>query len=121
MKNEQDLVKFSRDWDESITENDPDKIATFISESWTIVGADGITSRQQFLDSIRSGDLTHHTMTSDELHVKIHENTGIITAKGTSAGTYKGISFSLYEWSTSVFILEAGRWKCVQTMLTLVN
>jgi hypothetical protein len=45
-------------------------------------------------------------------------NTGVITSRGTSSGTYKGQPFSLHEWSTSIFALKDEKWFCVLTMLT---
>ena len=57
-------------------------------------------------------------MDSDETSIKFYEDTGIVTSRGTSAGNYKGQSFELYEWSTSIFIRKNGQWLCVHTMLT---
>lgn len=72
---------------------------------WVIVGTgSGISSRADFLGSVISGDLVHSKMSMDENRIKIYGDTAIVTAKGSSEGTYKGGFFSLYEWSTSVFI-----------------
>jgi hypothetical protein len=60
-------------------------------------------------------------MDSDETNITIYGNTGILVSRGTSAGTYNGDNFSLYEWSTSVFIKTEGKWRCVITMLTPAN
>lgn len=43
-------------------------------------------------------------MDSDEFNIKLYGDTGIVINRGTGAGTYNGENFSLYEWSTSVFI-----------------
>jgi hypothetical protein len=60
-------------------------------------------------------------MDADETNISIYGNTGILLARGTSAGTYNGNDFSLYEWSTSVFIKIDGNWLCVSTMVTPAN
>ena len=114
-------MDFSTRWDEAMVSNDADEIGKFMSDDWKIVGSDGITSKSSFLQFISSGILTHNRMDSDETHIDVYGNTGILVSRGTSAGTYNGDNFSLYEWSTSVFIKTEGKWRCVITMLTPAN
>lgn len=116
---ENDLINFGKMWDDSMVSNIADDIGKFMSDDWVIVGTDGgITPKTNFLKWIRSGDLHHTRMDSDDVRIKIYGNTGVITARETSAGIYKGEPFSFYEWSTSVFIYESEKWICVLTMLT---
>jgi hypothetical protein len=122
MSREEELLQFDKNWNEAIENNQVDKIETFLSADWVIVGTEGgITSKDEFLSWIKSGDLAHSRMDSDETRVRVYENTGVITSRGTSAGTYKGQYFELYEWSTSTFIYSQGKWFCVHTMLTPAN
>ena len=117
----QELLDFSRRWDEAMIGNDADAIGEFMSDDWVIVASDGITSRSSFLQLISSGILTHNRMDSDEINIRMYGNTGILVSRGASAGTYNGENFSLYEWSTSVFIKTEERWICILTMLTPAN
>lgn len=114
----QELLEFSKRWDEAMVKNDANEIAKFMSDDWKIIGSDGMTSKSSFLQFISSGILTHNRMDSDEANITIYGNTGIVVSRGTSAGVYNGNSFSLYEWSTSVFIKKEELWLCVLTMLT---
>lgn len=99
--------------------NDPHEISKFMSDDWVIVGTDGgITPKESFIHSIQSGDLNHTRMDAEDSRVRIYENTGVLTSRGTSSGTYKGQPFSFYEWSTSVFVWNNTGWRCVLTMLT---
>lgn len=118
---EQDLINFATLWDEAIVSNDTDKISGFMSDDWVIVGSDGLKTKSTFLNLITLGTVTHNRMDSDELNIKIYGNTGIIVSRGTSAGTYNGHTFSLYEWSTSIFLKNEGQWLCILTMLTPAN
>jgi ketosteroid isomerase-like protein len=116
---EEELVQFGKQWDEAMINNDPSEISKFMSEDWIIVGTEGgITTKQEFLSGIVSGDLTHSVMNSDKTVIKIYDNTAIVTSRGTSAGKYKGADFEFYEWSTSVCIRRQNKWQCVHTMLT---
>jgi len=122
MNPEEELRQLGRQWDEAIVGNDVAEIAKFISDDWVIVGSEGgVTSKNEFLEWIRSGDVTHCRMDSDEMRIKVYDNTGIVTSRGTSAGKYKGQPFDLYEWSSSVFVRNKGKWICVFTMLTPAN
>ena len=119
MTTEDELLQFCLAWDQAMVGNDADEISKFMSDDWILVGTEGgITTKSRFLSFIRSGELTHSRMDSDETSIKFYEDTGIVTSRGTSAGNYKGQSFELYEWSTSIFIRKNGQWLCVHTMLT---
>ena len=112
-----ELTAVSRAWDAAMERNDADEIADFVTADWIIVGSGGITARDAFIEQIRSGTLSHSRMDSDEMHVRVHGNTGTVVSRGTSAGQYRGEQFELYEWSTSVFVRDDARWRCVLTML----
>ncbi len=114
----QQLLDFSKRWDNAMVSNDVKEIAKFMSDNWIIIGSNGITPKSSFLEMISSGALTHNRMDSDEDNVIIYGNTGIIVSRGTSAGKFNNEDFSLYEWSTSVFLKKGVNWQCVLTMLT---
>lgn len=117
-----ELLQFEKDWNKTIENNNVDEIGAFMSDDWVIVGTGGgITSKNEFLGWITSGDLSHSRMDADETRVKVYEDTGIITSRGTSAGKYKDQYFELYEWSTSTCIYRNGKWICVHSMLTPAN
>jgi ketosteroid isomerase-like protein len=119
MNPEQELLHTASQWDEAMINNNAEEIGRFMSEDWVIVGTEGgITSKQDFLQTIMSGDLEHHTMNADETRTRIYGDMAVFTSRGTSAGNYKGMPFEFYEWQTSIFIREQGKWLCVHTMLT---
>ena len=118
MDEEQELILLGKSWDEAMVRNNVEEIAQYMTDDWVIVGSNGITTRGMFLESIKSGSVMHNKMDSDEMTIKIYGDTGIVISRGTSAGTYNGKSFNLYEWSTSVFIRTEGNWRCVSTMVT---
>lgn len=114
-----ELAEVESQWNQAIEANDVYKISFFMSDDWVITGTEGgITAKAAFLEWINCGDLVHHTMEFENQLVQIYGDTGVITARGTSAGTYKGDPFSFFEWSTSVYVKIDGHWKCVNTMIT---
>lgn len=119
MTPEEELILFCKHWDDAMVRNNAEEIGKFMSDDWVIVGTEGgITLKDEFLEGIRSGDLTHSRMDLDEMRVNLYGNTGIVVARGTSAGSYQNQVFELYEWATSVFIRNHKKWICVVTMLT---
>ncbi|RQO75034.1 hypothetical protein DBR43_06575 [Pedobacter sp. KBW06] len=121
MKTEEELIQFEKQWNKALENNDADEISKFMSPDWIIVGSDGITTKSAFLESVRTGILIHNRMDSDKMTAKIYGNTGIIISRGTSAGTYNGQAFQLYEWSSSTYIKKYRKWQCVSTMVTPAN
>ncbi|HMQ07908.1 MAG TPA: nuclear transport factor 2 family protein [Saprospiraceae bacterium] len=117
MTEKETLIQFAILWDAAIVGNNSKEIASFMSEDWKIIGSEGITLRDRFLQLIEDGILMHSKMDSDYITAEVYDTTGIVIARGTSEGTYMGNKFSLYEWSTSVFIKREGKWLCVSTML----
>ena len=113
----EELLQFGRDWDEAIAANDVERMSEYMDDGWVIVGPGGITTRENFLTSIRSGDLHHTKMDFEDVRVEVYDDTGIVTSKGISAGNYKGNAFSSNEWTTSVYIRRDGKWACVLTTL----
>lgn len=115
---EQQLLERYLNWDAEIERNNIAAMDAYMADDWTCVSQDNITSKADFLKSISSGDLVHTTMSTDFTRVKIYGDSAVVIGKGTSAGTFKGEPFSLYEWSTNYFVLKNNNWVCVLTMLT---
>jgi hypothetical protein len=114
----QELLDFSKRWDKAMITNNTSEISKFMSDNWIIIGSSGITPKSAFLQMISSGILSHNRMDSDEDNIIIYGNTGIQVSRGTSAGKFNGKDFSLYEWSTSIYMKTGNKWLCVLTMLT---
>lgn len=116
---EQEIIRVCQNWDRAIQENNVDGMASFMSEDWVIVGTEGgITDRDTFLGWVRSGALVHTLMDFEDLIVRVYNDCAVVVSRGTSSGTWEGKPFSFYEWATSTFINNNGKWKCVLTMLT---
>lgn len=99
--------------------NDADAIGRFMADDWIIVGSDGsIGDRTTFLDLVRSGDLTHNVMTSNDLTVRVYGDTAVVVARGVSGGEFRGRAFREVERATSVFVRSEERWRCVLTHLS---
>ena len=114
-----ELQKLDKEWSAAIVTNDVHAIGQFMSDDWVIIGPEGnVIERSRFLEVIKSGDLTHESMESDDSIVRVYGDAALVTAQSKSKGKYKGQVFETHERSTSVYVRKEGRWQCVLTQLT---
>ena len=118
---ERELLDLSLGWDRAMVANDPDAIGRYMADDWIIIGPDGrVGDKATFLDLVRSGALTHHTMESHDMEVRVYGEAALVVGRGVSAGAFNGQPFHLVERVSSVFVRAAGAWRCVSTHLSLI-
>jgi ketosteroid isomerase-like protein len=116
---EQELAEHCRAWYRAFADNDADAIGGFMAEDWVLVGSGGsFHEREKVLGMVRSGELTHDEMTSEEFRVRVYGDAAVATVLGLSGGTWKGEAFRETERSSSFFVRRNGRWLCVLTHLS---
>ena len=116
---EQEFVKLEENLNHAIANNNMNAIRKLISDDWMLIDSEGHQIEQtRFLGVIKSGDLSHSSMESDEWRVRVYDETAIVTARVRSKGAWLGEHFELLERSTSIYIQQAGGWRCVFTQLT---
>jgi ketosteroid isomerase-like protein len=119
--NEEELIRVAHDWDRAMIANDADAIGRYMADDWTIVGSDGrVGGKADFLALVRSGALTHDVMTSEDFNVRVYGDTAVVIARGISGGKYQGQAFREVERASSVFVRQAGQWRCVLTHLSRI-
>ena len=117
-----ELAAIAAGWDEAMVANDPEAIGHFMADDRIIVGADGgTTDKPTFLEQVRSGRLTHDTMTTTDIEVRRYGDTAILLATGVSAGTFEGRRFQEHERQSNVFVRTDGEWRCVLTHLSRLD
>jgi ketosteroid isomerase-like protein len=117
----EELLTFEREFTQAVVSNDPAAIARFVADDWVIVDSDGrVIDRSRFLSVIESGSLSHASMESTDLEVRVHGDTAVVTALTTSKGQFIGEGFATRERSTDVLVRSNGLWSCVFSQLTRV-
>ena len=108
-------------WAAAIVSNDAARIGSFMADEWVIVSESGVTSKDQFLAFVESGELTHSAMDRvSEPTVRVYGDTAVYIARVTNTAHYQGQRFDADEWTTDVFSRRDGRWLCVLTQITAV-
>ena len=116
---EADLVKLEKEFAQAIVNNDLEGVGRLVTDDWIIIDPNGeIVNRTRFFEVIKSGALTHETMESEDLRVRVYGESAVVTAVTRTKGTFMGQDFSTQERATDVFVKRDGRWQCVLTHLT---
>jgi ketosteroid isomerase-like protein len=116
---EEELVRVEEEFANAIVKNNPEEIRQFVSDDWIIINADGgIIEKERFLEVIKSGALTHEMMQSDDIRVRVHGDSAVVSALTRSKGKFMEQEFTTHERSTDVFVRRDGQWRCVLTQLT---
>ncbi|NMD60004.1 UNVERIFIED_ORG: uncharacterized protein (TIGR02246 family) [Nocardia globerula] len=114
-----DILAIHEQWSTAIVSNDAERIGRFMADDWVIVSYSGITSKEQFLSIIQSGELTHSTFDRvNDARVRTYGDTAVLTARLTNTAHYRGRQFDADEWTTDVFVRRNGRWLCVLSHIT---
>ena len=116
---EEELLKVERDFAAAVLSNDAEAIAKFLTDDWAIVDADGgVIDKARFLGAIKSGTLVHEEMELDDLTVRAHEDSAVVTTITSTKGKFAGQEFAAQERATDFFVKRNGRWLCVFSQLT---
>jgi ketosteroid isomerase-like protein len=118
---QEELLTFEREFTQAVARNDVAAIGRFVADDWMIVDADGrVIDRSRFLNVIESGTLSHESMESTDVVVRLHGDTAVVTGITTSTGRFMGQGFTTRERATDVLARLNGRWRCVFSQLTRV-
>ncbi|MFI1911631.1 nuclear transport factor 2 family protein [Nocardia sp. NPDC020380] len=103
----------------AVAGNDADAIAEFVTADWVFISSRGITPGSGFLDLVRTGALTHSVMTAvGEPRVRRYGDTAVLNSRVVNTVHYRDRTIEQDEWTTDVFVLDDGVWRCVVTHLT---
>src|SRR6478752_1265741 len=95
---QEELSTFEQEFTQAVAANDAAAIGRLVADDWVIVDADGsVIDKSRFISVIESGALTHESMESTDLEVRVHSETAVVTGITTSKGQFMGQSFTTRE------------------------
>ena len=114
-----ELLKLEEEFVRAVASNDADALDKLLADDWIIVEPDGgMIDKARFLGVIKSGTLSHESMESTDLRVRLYGYTAVVTGLTTSKGKFMGQDFTSCERATDIFVKQGDRWQCVFTQLT---
>lgn len=112
------FAKLMNEWSAAIVSNDAASIGRFMSDDWVIVSPNGVTTREQFLGVVASGDLTHETFGFEPARARVYQDMAVITGRVKNNGEFRGTAFTVDEWASDVFVKTGVGWLCVYSHIT---
>lgn len=114
-----ELLKLGEDWAAAMVANDADRIGSYMADDWVIVSERGISTKDDFLAFVRSGQLTHSMFEMcGEARIKEYGDTAVLSARIVNTANFGGQQFDADEWTTDVFVRRDGKWLCVLSHIT---
>lgn len=103
----------------AMVSNDVERIAACITDDWLLVTPEaGPVPRARIVEVVRSGRLTHSTMTKVATHAAAVGDMAWVTGRGQNTGTFDGAPIQADEYITDIYRRENGQWLCMLTHLT---
>ncbi|HET8925147.1 MAG TPA: nuclear transport factor 2 family protein [Candidatus Acidoferrum sp.] len=116
------IIALESAWDQAEQNKDANAIASLLADNLVYVDYDGsLSNKQQFLASIKSGDITGEQINNEGVTVRLYNNnvavsTGIYRDKGIE----KGKPFQRRGRFTNVWLNQNGNWQCIASQSTLI-
>src|SRR3954468_14339364 len=85
------------------------------------VGPSGrVRTKPQVISDFTSGDLKFQSITTDDVQVRVYENTAVETGRSTMIGQDKGQTVPRDNRFTRVWVKQQGRWRLVANHYSLL-
>ena len=116
---EQELLALGEDWAAAMVANDADRIGSYMADDWVIVSERGISTKEDFLAFVRSGQLTHSMFEMvGDARIREYGDTAVLSARIVNTAHFGGQQFDADEWTTDVFVRRDGKWLCALSHIT---
>lgn len=77
-----------------------------------------VLSKEQWLDRYRNGDLANIAFTWQDMQIRLHDHTAVVTGVQTQSSHYQGDDWSGRFRGTLVVVRRDGRWSLVNLQLS---
>lgn len=112
----QQFQEIENKFNQVLCSNNADEVGKYFSEDWFLLEPGyGVVTRDQFLNSIKNGNLVHKEMKREVLNVKLHDGVAIVTVQGLNKGVLEGQPFDVEIWATNVYRQKNDNWVFVHT------
>ena len=116
---QEDMIKLENEFARAVASNDVNALDRILADEWIIIDPDGsISDKARFLGVIKSGVLSHESMASTDLRVRLYGKTAVVTGVTTTKGKFMGQDVASCERATDILVKQTDRWQCVLTQLT---
>lgn len=117
---EQEVRQILQEYDRAWLQQDAAAFDRLLAEDYTIVEIDGnILSKAAVIANAKSGDLKFESGQSDDIKIRVSDNTAVINGRWTEKSTMKGKPFFDGPMRfTTVVVKKDGRWQIISEQVT---
>lgn len=110
----QEVARLERESAAASIRRDLEKLRLFFADGYIHTDSRGeVTTKEQALANIKSGDLTYEAIDLDLVEVHEFGETAVLTARAGAKGRFRGQDFGGYYRLTRVYVKLQGRWQAV--------
>ncbi len=118
---EEQIKKLEQGWAEAMQKADAAAIPTYEAEDIVSTDPAGqVTTRDQDIQSLKSGDFKVQSLQYPEMKVSVYGNAAVATGLANMKASYKGQDMSGSYRFTDTWVNRGGKWQCVATQVTKV-
>lgn len=108
--------------DQAIQRGDTAAIDRIYADDYISTSASGLVrTKAQVIEDFKSGALKIESITSDEINVRAHGETAIVTGRMTTKGQDRGRDVSGQNRFTQMYMRRNGRWQIVAFHLSRIG
>jgi uncharacterized protein (TIGR02246 family) len=109
---EQAIRQLVTERDQAIQRGDAAAIARIYADDYVATSAAGLVrTKSQVIEDLKSGAIKIESITGDEINVRAHGETAIVTGRHTTKGRDRGRDASGQFRFTQVYLRRDGRWQ----------
>ncbi len=117
----QEVAQLEREAAAASMKGDVERLRLFFADGYVHTDSRGeVTTKEQALSSIKSGDLTYEAIDFDLMEVHLFGETAVLTARAKVKGRFQGLNFSGVYRLTRVYAKMQGRWQAVAGHSSLI-
>jgi ketosteroid isomerase-like protein len=116
------IIALESAWDQAEQNRDANALAKLLADNLVYVDYDGsLSTKQQFLASIKGGDVTGEQINNEGVTVRMYNNNvAVSTGVYRDKGVQKGKAFQRRGRFTNVWLNQNGGWQCIASQSTLL-
>ncbi len=117
-----EVLKIEEERNQALPKGDVAALARIYADDLVYTNATGaLLTKEQHLADLKGRTLNFRSFKHDNVEVRVHGNTGIVTGISTSAVDYQGTVSSSPRRFMNVYVKQDGRWLCTAHMETPVT
>ncbi len=111
-KAEQEIRRLEREWFDSYIRGDRAAFDRIVANDAVITYGNGkVGNKSEAMAEIKAPADSSYSLTSDDVQVRVYEDTVIVTGRVTEKGTFNGRNVNSQSRYTDVWVRRNGRWQ----------